>query len=283
MKKTKRLLALVAAAAALIMLISAAGLSLSSCANDKELILASTTSTQDSGLFDVLIPAFEKASGYKVKVIAVGTGEAIEMGKKGDADVLLVHSRKAEDQFVQEGYGINRKDVMHNAYIIVGPAEDPAGISGMDDAVEAFTKIYESGSVFVSRADDSGTHKKELAIWEKAQVMPEGEQYIETGQGMGETLKIADEKQAYTLTDNATWLAQKENFTIVELVQGDPILYNPYGVIAVNPEKHPDLNINYDGAMEFVNWITSEEGQNIIREFGVEEYGQPLFYPDAIE
>ncbi len=283
MKKTKRLLALVAAAAALIMLISAAGLSLSSCANDKELILASTTSTQDSGLFDVLIPAFEKASGYKVKVIAVGTGEAIEMGKKGDADVLLVHSRKAEDQFVQEGYGVNRKDVMHNAYIIVGPAEDPAGISGMDDAVEAFTKIYESGSVFVSRADDSGTHKKELAIWEKAQVMPEGEQYIETGQGMGETLKIADEKQAYTLTDNATWLAQKENFTIVELVQGDPILYNPYGVIAVNPEKHPDLNINYDGAMEFVNWITSEEGQNIIREFGVEEYGQPLFYPDAIE
>ena len=283
MKKTKRLLALVAAAAALIMLISAAGLSLSSCANDKELILASTTSTQDSGLFDVLIPAFEKASGYKVKVIAVGTGEAIEMGKKGDADVLLVHSRKAEDQFVQEGYGVNRKDVMHNAYIIVGPAEDPAGISGMDDAVEAFTKIYESGSVFVSRADDSGTHKKELAIWEKAQVMPEGEQYIETGQGMGETLKIADEKQAYTLTDNATWLAQKENFTLVELVQGDPILYNPYGVIAVNPEKHPDLNINYDGAMEFVNWITSEEGQNIIREFGVEEYGQPLFYPDAIE
>lgn len=266
-----------------VLLVAVISALLFSCTQDGEIILASTTSTQDSGLFDVLIPAFEKASGYTVKVIAVGTGEAIKLGKKGEADVILVHSRNAEDQLVEEVYGINRKDVMHNDFIIVGPAADPATISGITVATDAFRAIAGSQSVFISRADDSGTNKKEISLWEKAGVKAEGEWYFETGQGMGETLKIADEKQGYTLTDRGTWLAQKSNFSLVELVQGDKALFNPYGVIAVNPEKHPDLKINYDGAMAFVNWITGDEGQKIIKEFGVEEFGQPLFYPDAIK
>ncbi|MCG2788940.1 MAG: substrate-binding domain-containing protein [Actinomycetia bacterium] len=255
------------------------------CTKDAELILASTTSTQDSGLFDELIPAFEKASGYKVKVIAVGSGEAIKLGEKGEVDVLLVHSRKAEDQFVADGYGINRKDVMHNDFIIVGPESDPAKIKGMESATEAFKAIADSGSIFLSRDDDSGTHKKELSIWEKAQVKPAGDWYIETGQGMCETLIIAQEKQGYTLTDNATWFAIKYSpgSSLVELVKGDKALYNPYGVIAVNPEKHPDLKINYKGATAFIDFITGGQGQKIIKEFGVAKYGKPLFYPDVIK
>ena len=249
------------------------------------LILASTTSTQDSGLFDELIPAFEKVSGYKVKVIAVGSGEAIKLGEKGEADVLLVHSRKAEDQFVADGYGINRKDVMHNDFIIVGPESDPAKIKGMESAAEAFKAIADSGSIFLSRADDSGTHKKELSLWEKAQVKPEGDWYIETGQGMGETLQIAQEKLGYTLTDNATWFATKSSpgSSLVELVKGDKALYNPYGVIAVNPAKHPDLKIKHKGAIAFIDFITGAQGQKIIKEFGVAKYDQPLFYPDVIK
>ena len=249
------------------------------------LILASTTSTQDSGLFDELIPAFEKVSGYKVKVIAVGSGEAIKLGERGEADVLLVHSRKAEDQFIADGYGINRKDVMHNDFIIVGPESDPAKIKGLESAAEALKAIADSGSVFLSRADDSGTYKLELSIWEKAQVKPAGDWYIETGQGMGETLIIAREKQGYTLTDNATWFATKSSpgSSLAELVKGDKALYNPYGVIAVNPDKHPDLKINYKGATAFIDFITGEQGQKIIKEFGVVEYGKPLFYPDVIK
>ena len=163
------------------------------------------------------------------------------------------------------------------------PKEDPAQISGMTLAADAFKAIADTKSLFVSRGDDSGTHKKELSVWEKLAVTPSEDWYIETGQSMGETLKITDEKEGYTLTDNGTWLAQKENFTLIELVKGDEILYNPYGVIAVNPEKHPDLKINYEGAMIFINWITGQEGQEIIKEFGVEKYGQPLFYPDVIK
>lgn len=254
-----------------------------SCAKDRELILASTTSTQDSGLFDVLLPAFEEATGYRVKVIAVGTGEAIELGKKGEADVLLVHSPNAEVQFVKEGYGVNRKDVMHNDFIIVGPEEDPAQICGMAEADDAFKAIADTKSLFISRGDDSGTHKKELSIWEKLVIIPAGDWYVETGQGMGETLKIADEMQGYTLTDNGTWLAQRQNFILIEFIRGDKVLFNPYGVIAVNPKKHTHIKINYEGAMDFINWIIGPEGQRIIKEFGVEKYGQPLFYPDAIK
>ncbi|MHB1274431.1 MAG: ABC transporter substrate-binding protein [Candidatus Humimicrobiaceae bacterium] len=257
-------------------------ITLASCSKNKELILASTTSTQDSGLFDVLIPAFEKASGYQVKLIAVGTGEAITLGEKGEADVLLVHSRKAEDKFVTDGFGVNRKDVMHNSFIIVGPKDDPAKIKGLT-AIDAFKAIASSQSLFVSRSDDSGTNKKELDIWGKADIKPSGSEYIESGLGMGETLAIANEKQGYTLTDNATWLAQKSNFELVALVGEEEILYNPYGVIAVNPSKHPDLKINYEGAIAFVNYITSKEGQEVIKNFGVDKYGEPLFFPDAIK
>ncbi len=249
------------------------------------LILASTTSTLDSGLFDVLIPAFEKATGYKVKVIAVGSGEAIKLGERGEADVLLVHSRKAEDKFVAAGFGIDRKDVMHNDFIIVGPASDPAIIKGMTLAADAFKAIKDSESIFVSRADNSGTHVKELNIWQRAGLEPGGDWYIQTGQGMGETLLITQEEQGYTLTDNATWYAFKSTpgFSLVELVRGDPLLFNPYGTIAVNPAKHPDLKINYKGATAFIKFVTGAQGQKIIKEFGVAKYGFPLFFPDVIK
>ncbi|MBC7334420.1 MAG: substrate-binding domain-containing protein [Actinobacteria bacterium] len=254
---------------------------------DTEVILATTTSTLDSGLLDELLPAFEKETGYVVKPIGVGTGEAIEMGRRGEADVILVHSRPDEDKFVEEGYGVNRRDVMHNDFIIVGPEDDPAGIKGLS-CEEAFKILAEGKAPFVSRGDNSGTHKKELAIWNKVGVEPQGDWskgdwYIETGQGMGETLRVADEKKAYTLTDRGTYLSTRDSLELVILVEGDEILFNPYGVIAVNPEKHPGLDINYDGAMAFIEFITGPKGQEIIKNFGVEEFGQPLFYPDVIK
>jgi ABC-type tungstate transport system permease subunit/ABC-type tungstate transport system substrate-binding protein len=252
-----------------------------SCRNRKELIMASTTSTQDSGLFDALLPVFEQNSGYQVKVIAVGTGEAIELGKKGEADIIFVHSRKAEDEFVMEGWGLERKDVMYNDFVILGPEEDPAAIASAAGAVEAFMNIAQSGATFVSRADNSGTHKKEEALWSSSGTTPFADQYIETGQGMGESLRIADEKQAYILSDRGTWLAQRETFSLRLLYEGDDSLFNPYGIIAVNPDRHPDIDIDHEGAILFIDWITSEEAQDIIRLFGIEEYGEPLFYPDA--
>ena len=249
------------------------------------LILASTTSTQDSGLFDELIPAFEKATGYIVKLICVGSGAAIKLGQNGEADVLLVHSPAAEDKFVADGYGINKKAVMHNSFIIVGPESDPAKIKGMALAADAFKAIMASESVFLSRADNSGTHVKELSIWQRALLEPGGAWYIQTGQGMGETLLITLEEQGYTLTDNATWYAIKSTpgFDLVELVRGDKLLFNPYGVIAVNPAKHPELKINYKGATAFIKFVTGAAGQKIIKEFGVAKYGFPLFFPDVIE
>ena len=247
----------------------------------KELILASTTSTDDSGLFDVLLPDFEKTTGYKVKLIAVGSGEAMTLGEKGEADVLLVHSREAEDKFMADGFGSIRKDVMHNDFVVVGPKEDPANIKGKS-AVDAFKAISDSKSIFVSRSDKSGTNTKELAIWGKAAVTDlKGQWYIETGQGMGETLTITNEKLGYTLTDRGTWLAMKKNFSLEILVEGDELLLNPYGVIAVNPDKFP--NINNKGAMAFMDYITGKQGQALIKNFGVEEYGEPLFYPDVIK
>ncbi len=245
----------------------------------KELILASTTSTDDSGLFDVLIPDFEKATGYKIKLIAVGSGEAMKLGERGEADVLLVHSRKAEDKFMTDGFGSVRKDVMHNDFVVVGPHEDRAGIKGKNIA-DAFLAISDSG-VFVSRSDKSGTNTKELAIWAKAGVSSFTDWYIETGQGMGETLTITNELRAYTLTDRATWLAMEKNFSLEILVEGDALLLNPYGVIAVNPSKYP--NINNKGAMAFVDYITGAQGQALIKSYGIKEYGQPLFYPDVIK
>ena len=219
---------------------------------------------------------------YKVKPIAVGTGEAIAMGERGEADVILVHSREEEDRFVEEGYGTERRDVMHNDFVIIGPEDDPSDTSGLT-AVEAYITISASEALFVSRGDDSGTNKKEIAIWEETGTTPQGDWYIESGQGMGETLRIADEKQAYTMTDRGTYLAQQNNLSLIVLVEGDEILFNPYRVIPVNPEKHKDIDINYEGAQAFVEFITGEKGQAIIKEFGVAEYGKPLFYPDVIK
>jgi len=249
---------------------------------DMEIILATTTSTYDSGLLDELLPVFKEEFGYNVKPIAVGTGEAIVMGQRGEADIILVHSRESEDEFVASGFGTKRYDVMHNDFIIIGPEEDAAGIKGLD-AEEAFTKIAEARALFVSRSDDSGTYKKEISIWEKSGSVPEGDWYIETGQGMGSTLRIADEKSAYVLTDRGTYLSQQDSLILVILVDSDPMLFNQYGIIPVNPEKHPGLGINYQGAMDLVGFMTGREGQDIIREFGKDKFGQSLFYPDVIK
>ncbi|HBY05202.1 MAG TPA: tungsten ABC transporter substrate-binding protein [Desulfotomaculum sp.] len=246
-----------------------------------DVILATTTSTQDSGLLDVLIPEFEKQSGYKIKTVAVGTGAALAMGEKGEADVLLVHSPADEKKLVDSGAGINYQLVMHNDFIIIGPKDDPAKISGLKTASEAMKKIAESGSIFISRGDNSGTHKKELKLWESAGITPKtGATYQETGQGMGQTLIIAEQKLGYTLTDRATYLAQQKNLShLVILVEGEKSLLNIYHVMQVNPEKF--ANINADGGKAFVDFMVSPATQKTISTFGVDKYGQQLFTPDA--
>lgn len=245
----------------------------------KPLKLATTTSTDDSGLLDYLLPEFQKDTNYKVEVIAVGTGQAIEMGEAGDVDVILVHSRAAEDKFVADGFGVDRRDVMYNDFLIIGPGEDPAGIKGTQDALAALKAIAEKKAAFVSRGDDSGTHKKELTIWKQAGIEPAGDWYIEAGQGMGDTFLMADEKKAYTLIDRATYLALQDKYQLETIVEGDTALFNPYGVIPLNPEKFP--NRDFEGATAFAEWLTSEKGQKMIGEFGVAEYGSGLFIPDA--
>ena len=245
----------------------------------KEVILATTTSTQDSGLLDVLLPIFEQKTGYTVKVVAVGTGQALKMGEEGNADVLLVHAPSSEKTFMGNAFGTDRRLVMHNDFIIVGPADDPAGIRGSATAVEAFTKIAQAGSSFTSRGDDSGTNKAELKLWQNTGITPQGTWYEETGQGMGPTLTIASEKGAYTLTDRATYLANKDNLNLEILVEGDNALLNVYHVISVNPENWPKVNLG--GATAFADFLVSEEGQTLIGQFGVAKYGQQLFIPDA--
>lgn len=247
----------------------------------KTLKLATTTSTQDSGLLDVLVPEFEKDTGYTMNVIAVGSGAAMEMGAKGDVDVLLVHSRAAEDKFVADGDGVNRKDVMHNDFIVIGPADDPAQIKGMTDSAAAFKKIAESQATFLTRGDKSGTHNKELSLWKQAELTPEGDWYKNVGKGMGDTFRMADEMNGYTLIDRATYLSLKENYKLEILVEGDAPLLNPYGVIAVNKDKFP--NVDLDGANMFIDWITSEKAQKMILEFGKEKNGTSLFFPDAVQ
>jgi len=245
----------------------------------KDIILATTTSTQDTGLLDTLVPIFEGESGYNVKVIAVGSGQALAMGERGDADVLLAHAPASEVELVESGAAINRLLVMHNDFIIVGPEDDPAGIKGMT-AADGLAAIYEKGATFVSRGDDSGTHKAELALWEDAGVDPAGQSWYEqSGQGMGATLTIADQTGAYTLADRGTYLAQKENLELVVLVEGDPVLFNVYHVMQVNPDKF-DL-VNGPGGAAFVEFMVSDATQAIIKDFGVDKYGQPLFIPDA--
>lgn len=248
----------------------------------RRLILATTTSTQDSGLLDYLLPDFKEKTGIEVQVIAVGSGQAMETGKAGDADVLLVHSPAAEKTFVEEGWGVERIPVMHNDYVIVGPAEDPAGIKGMTDAAEAFRKIMGSQSSFISRGDDSGTHSKEKSIWAKIEVTPEGSWYVSAGQGMGAVLEMAQEMNGYTLSDRGTYLARTaEGYALPVLVEGDSVLFNPYHVIAVNPEKFPE--INNAGAQQFIDWLISAETQAKIAAFKEPKSGLPLFFPDAVK
>lgn len=248
--------------------------------NPNELVLATTTSTADSGLLDVILPDFEQESGADVGVVAVGTGQSLKLGEDCNADVVLVHSRAREDEFMNNGFGTRREDVMYNDFVIVGPASDPAGIKGMTSAVDAFKAIAAAQAPFISRGDDSGTHTKELSIWKKAEMEPSGDWYISAGQGMGAVLNMANEQQGYTLSDRATYLARtKEGLELVVLVEGDKALFNPYGVITVNPERCP--NVNVDLGNKFVDWIVSVPTQEKIAAFGQEEFGQPLFTPDS--
>jgi tungstate transport system substrate-binding protein len=240
-----------------------------------EMILATTTSTQDSGLLDVLLPMFEEENNLKVKTIAVGTGQALEMGTRGEADALLVHAPASEKTVVDAGDAINYKRVMYNDFILVGPKENPAGVSG-DDIMTSFKKLADSKATFVSRGDDSGTNKKELGIWEMDNIKPAGEWYVSTGQGMGQTLQVAAEKKGYVLTDRATWLAQEKNLDSLQIVvEGGKDLMNIYHVMQVNPEKHD--KINSKDAKKFVEFMVDAKTQDVIEEFGKKEYGQSLF------
>ena len=295
--KAKYIFALLAA----LLILSAIALVVSSSLDDSApkvgtLVLATTTSTDNSGLLDAILPDFEKRYSADVEVIAVGTGQAIQLGENGDADVILVHARAREDAFMAAGYGVNRQDVMYNDFVIVGPADDPAGVRGMNDAPAALSKIAQSRSIFISRGDDSGTHIKEQNLWQAANVplvdapslknsdktfiKPQGEWYQSVGQGMGATLTLANEQQAYTLSDRATYLTRAlKGIDLEILVEGDSRLFNPYGVIAVNPARHPAVNAA--GAAAFIEWITSVETQKLIARFGVDQFGMPLFTPDS--
>ncbi len=237
--------------------------------------LATTTSTENSGLLGYLLPAFEKHSGMTVHVIAVGTGKALRIARAGDVDVVMVHARPAEQRFVEEGYGVGRREFMYNDFVVVGPGDDPGKIAGTDSVAEALQRIAASGSRFVSRGDDSGTHNKELALWETAGVKPDGKWYVESGLGMGEVLQMASELDAYTMTDRGTWLAYRGRLELALLLQGDPPLFNPYGIIAVNPERH--AHINYAGATALIDWLVSPQGQKMIARYIVD--GQVLFHP----
>ncbi|MBP7095402.1 MAG: substrate-binding domain-containing protein [Spirochaetia bacterium] len=237
--------------------------------------LATTTSTENSGLLDFILPVFEAKTGYKVEVVAVGTGASLKLGENGDADTVLVHARALEDAFVAAGYGIDRRDVMYNDFIIVGPKADPAGLAGAKDALDAFARLARAGAAFVSRGDKSGTHVMELDLWKKAGVAPAGAWYKEAGQGMEQVILMAEALQGYTLADRATWLAVKDKTTLAIDFEGDRVLFNPYGVIAVNPERWPRANI--EGATAFAEFLTSKEGRALIASFKLG--GEQLFFP----
>lgn len=244
------------------------------------LTVSATTSTRDSGLLDFLLPIFEAQSGIQVRIIAVGTGRALELGQRGDVDAVLVHDRKSEDRFMAQGYGLLRRDVMYNDFVVVGPAKDPARVHGAKGAVEAFRRIAAVRAPFLSRGDDSGTNKEELRLWDVAGIHPEsasGTWYKETGSGQGATLNTAAELDAYTLVDRGTWISFRNKRDLRILLQGDPRLRNPYGVLIVNPKLHPQAKVKL--ARRFVDWLTSPEGQAAIASFRV--HGQVLFHPDA--
>ncbi len=241
--------------------------------------MATTTSTENSGLLAWLLPYFEQETGLKVHVIAVGTGKALRLGENGDVDVVLVHARSAEEKFVANGFGLYRKDVMYNDFLLVGPASDPDGLRGVKTAVDAFKRLADGKARFVSRGDDSGTNKKEKQLWQAAGIHPSGLWYVESGQGMGAVLMMASDMQGYTLTDRATYLKMKSKLELVPLFEGDPELFNQYGVIPINPHRHPGINIK--AAERFADWITSPKGQQLIGRYGQKEFGHPLFYPNA--
>jgi tungstate transport system substrate-binding protein len=246
--------------------------------NNPVIRIATTTSTENSGLLKALLPAFKQQTGYAVHVIAVGTGKALRMGRDGDVDVVLVHAPRAEEQFVREGYGLKRHPVMYNDFVLVGPKSDPAQVMKDKDIEQALKKIANNQAAFISRGDDSGTHKKEKSLWQASNIDPRGSWYREAGQGMGKVLQIASELDAYTLTDRGTWIAYREKSPLVILSQGDKRLHNPYGIIAVSPARYPD--INHAGAESLIRWITSSAGQQRIGNFTLS--GDHLFTPSAV-
>ncbi len=240
------------------------------------LVLATTTSTRDTGLLEVLLPRFKEESGIEVKAIAVGSGQALELARRGDADVLLTHSPAAEEKFMADGYGEERRPLMYNDFVIVGPASDPAKVTGASSAKEAFQRIAQSKSPLVSRGDESGTHAKEKQLWESVPITPEGDWYIQAGSGMAEVLRMADQKKAYTLSDRATYLSQQASLDLKVVYEGDPSLKNHYSVIVVSPQKNP--RVRRDAARKFAEFLLSPEGQKVITEYGVGKFGQPLFF-----
>jgi len=258
-------------------LIAGATLTGAALAQDRFITVASTTSTQDSGLFEHLLPMFTEETGIDVHVVAQGTGQALDTGRRGDADVVFVHSPSAEKAFIEEGAGVERFEVMYNDFVIVGPSDDPAGIAGTADAAAALAKIAESGANFASRGDDSGTHNKELSLWKAAGVEPSGDWYKELGQGMGATLNTAAAMPAYTLTDRATWISFENKGPLEIAVEGDTALFNQYGVMLVNPEKHP--HVKAEDGQAFIDWLISAEGQEAIAAYQLD--GQQLFFPNA--
>ena len=258
-------------------LICVAAWLLGSAQAGNDLRIASTTSTEATGLFGYLLPVFEGQCKCKVSVIAVGTGKALKLGENGDVDVVFVHSRADEDKFVSQGFGVDRRDVMYNDFVVVGPKSDPAHVREANSVAEAMKRIPDSGQTFVSRGDDSGTHKKELLLWKAAKIRPEGTWYLSAGQGMSEVLLMASERTAYTLSDRSTYTALIKQIDLEVLFSGDIALHNPYGVIAVNPARFPD--VNYSLAKQFIDWITAKEGQQLIANFKVN--GQQLFFPSA--
>lgn len=256
----------------------------SGCASSESdpptITLATTTSTRDSGLLDELVPMFEQQTGIHVKVVAVGSGQALEMGRRGDVDVLLTHAPAAETEFVEQGFGVHRRGVMHNDFVVVGPIDDPAAIASEASVRDAFRRINESESLFISRGDNSGTHMKEWVIWEEADVDPAGQWYLEAGSGMAATLRVASEKQAYALCDRGTFLSQQAALELKILSQGDALLRNDYSVTAISSDKHPHVNATSAGA--FAEFLLAPGTQQSIAEFGKDKYGQPLFFPDSL-
>jgi tungstate transport system substrate-binding protein len=240
------------------------------------IVLATTTSTRDTGLLDVLLPAFKAKTGIEVKAVAVGSGQALELGRRGDADVLLTHSPAAEEKFMAEGYGQSRRPLMYNDFVIVGPASDPAKLQGAASAKEVFARLAQTKSPFVSRGDQSGTHVKELQLWDAAKIKPEGPWYVQAGTGMGEALRMANEKKAYTLCDRATFLSQQKSLELKVAYEGDPALKNHYSVIVVSPEKNP--KVRRDAAVKFAEFLLSPEGGKMLSQYGVSKFGQQLFF-----